>query len=134
MKNSSWLERHPRLEKFPIPAPVLVLVLFLSAILVASYFASGSNTPVPCAMAVPMTGMSPTTATACNCIPEDISVSLGKMAQATKLLTDQLAIAEAREVETYVELVNARAEIERLKAENDKFRELTTTLGEIIVR
>lgn len=69
------------------------------------------------ARAAQITGLSPTSQPVCGCIPEDISRSLEKMALATKLLADQLAITEMREVNAQAELIEARAEIERLKDE-----------------
>lgn len=86
------------------------------------------------ATAATTTGMSPTVGHTCNCVPPDILKSLEQMGVAVNMLTNQLNAAEAREADAQATLAEARAEIERLKVENNKFRELTTTLREIIVR
>lgn len=125
MNGLNWLERHPRLEKFPIPATVLVLVLALSAFLVT--LAVLFSNPVSNAMANTDDGgvrkaiWTRDTLTKYRCEEWNCEEFL------TAPLKAQLLTTEAREADAWAALAKKEAEIERLQEPDKRCR---LTLGE----
>jgi peptidoglycan hydrolase CwlO-like protein len=100
---------------------------FIGALLAISfagllYVMDDSYTPpwaraVPCAEAAQITGFSPTSQPACNCIQADLAESLKEMAGVVKSLADDLKNTKSDADYLLGEWMEVQAENDQLKAE-----------------